>query len=84
MRFIRLHDGAPHIAGGGHGGVLDGGIVTRGHLKVLAAGGEGPFEIDFGRIRVDATGYGHGLLQGGANHGDGAAAADGRICWRHN
>jgi len=84
VRLVGLDDGAPDVAGGGHGGVLDGGVVARGHLEVLAAGGEGPFEVDFGRVRVDAAGNGHGLLQGGSNHGDGAAAADGRICWRHD
>lgn len=38
VRFVGLHNSAPHIAGGGHGGILDGGIVARGHLKVLATG----------------------------------------------
>lgn len=84
VRLVGLDDRAPHIAGGGHGGVLDCGVVARGHLEVLTAGGEGPFEVDFGRVRVDAARYGHVLLQGGSNHGDGAAAADGRICWRHD
>lgn len=82
MSFIGLDNGVSHIAAGGHGWILYGRIVTRRHLEVLAAAREGPLEIDFWRIGVDATGYGHRLLQGGANNANRAAAANGRICAR--
>jgi len=36
VRLVGLDDGATDVAGGGHGGVLDGGVVARGHLEVLA------------------------------------------------
>lgn len=82
MSFIGLDNGVSHIAAGGHGWILYGRIVSRRHLEVFAAAREGPLEIDFWRIGVDAAGYGHRLLQGGANNANRAAAANGRICAR--
>lgn len=80
MGIIGFYNSASHVAAGGHCWILYGGIVSRWHLEVFAAARECPLEVDFGRIRVDTTRYGHSLLQGGPDDADNTGAADRRIC----